>query len=234
MRAAILVVLLVFLAACGRPLTPNETAYLQALNGDTLDTGRMRLIDGHLAGSLSYTIPVRPRTTCQERIWPPVLQERRVEVSPAATVVFNAVMLRRDIYRTDLMAGFPEQIDLFQAMLLAHEAVHVWQWQNRDRTAYHPLRGLGEHAGGRDPYLFDTDALPRFLDFGYEQQGAIVEEYVCCSLLDPEAPRTARLRALIGQEIPVEGLDAVLSGPQVRLPWDGARTQGICRPGHNG
>lgn len=225
---------LVLLAACGRPLTQSETAYLGALAGPSLDTARMRLVDGHLAASLRYTVPVRPRTTCQERIWPPIRQGREMTLSPAATVVFNTIMLREDLYRADLMAGFPDRIDLFQAMLLAHEAVHVWQWQNRAQTGYHPLKALREHTGGGDPYLFDAQAVPRFLDFGYEQQGAIVEEYVCCRLLDPDAPRTARLRALVGQVLPVEGLDAVIARPRVVLPWAGAGTEGICRPDHGG
>ncbi len=230
MRLALVLSLLI-LAACGRPLTPSETAYLQTINGPQLDTHRMRLRDGHFAGSYVYTIPVRPRTTCQERIWPPLTEARTVEVSPAATVIFNNVWLRRDIYRDDMMAGWPLYIDLYQAMLLAHEATHVWQWQNRDRTGYHPLKALREHVTQDDPYLFEENPQVRFLDYGYEQQGSIVEEYVCCRLLDPGAPRTARLRALVGQELPVDGFDRALAqdGIRIRLPWAGAEVQGICR-----
>lgn len=226
----ILVALLV-LSACGRPLTPSETAYVQAINGDQLNTQRMRLRDGHFAGSYVFEIPVRPRTTCQERIWPPITEAKTVEVSPAATVLFNAVWLRRDIYRPDLMQGWPAYIDLYQAMLLAHEATHVWQWQNRDRTGYTPFKALREHTTLADPYLFDETPDARFLDYGFEQQGSIVEEYVCCRLLDPGASRTARLRALIAQEMPVDGLDAALQHPniRIRLPWAGAKTDGICR-----
>lgn len=225
----------VLLVACGRPLSPQETAWLSAIAGEELDTARMRLVDGHFAGGVTYTIPVRPRVTCQERIWPPIVEETRMTVSPGATVLFNTVLLRSDLYRDDMMAGLPERIELYQAMLLAHEAVHVWQWQNRSRTGYTPLRALGEHAVQDDPYLFDPDrGGRRFLDYGYEQQGAIVEEYVCCRLLDPEAPRTARLRALITQELPVGGLDRLIADPAIRLPWPGAQTEGICRAGPNG
>ncbi|KUF11111.1 hypothetical protein [Pseudoponticoccus marisrubri] len=225
----ILLAFLVLAAACGRPLTSNETAYLQALKGDQLDASKVRLHDGHFAGSIRYHIPVRPRTTCQERLWPPLDEAKTVEVSPAATVVFNTVLLRKDIYSDDMMAGWPDRIDLFQAMLLAHEAVHVWQWQNRHRTGYTPLKALAEHGASPDPYLFDPDTTGNFLDYGYEQQGSIVEEYVCCRLLDPEAPRTARLRAMISKEMPIAGLDAAITRPRVRLPWAGAETEGICR-----
>lgn len=225
----ILCLCLILLAACGRPLTPSETAYLTALQGETLATERMRLRDGHFAGSVTYEIPVRPRNTCQERIWPPVPEGRTITVSPAATVLFNTVHVRRDIYRDDFLAGFPERIDLYDAMLLAHEATHVWQWQNRRLTGYHPLKALLEHTGSPDPYLFDTEATRDFLDFGYEQQGSIVEEYVCCRLLDPEAPRTGRLRQMISKYMPLDRLDSQLGGTRVRLPWEGAEPEGICR-----
>jgi hypothetical protein len=229
LRAAILGLCLV-LAGCGRPLTDSETAYLSALTGDRIDLAAMRLVDGNPAGAISYTIPVRPRLTCQERLWPPLQEARRVRVSPGASVLFNTVMLRRDLYRDDFLAGFPERIDLYQAMLLAHEAVHVWQWQARARTGYHPLRALNEHAVRDDPYLFDPDTgRRRFLEYGYEQQGAIVEEFVCCAILDPEAPRTARLRALISQDLPVAGLEAMLGNPDIVVPWSGAQVRGICR-----
>lgn len=221
--------LLILLAACGRPLSESEELFLSAIHGDQLDTTRMRLHQGHFAGSLTVTIPVRPRTTCQERLWPPVIKDRTVEVSPAASVVFNTILLRDDVYREDFMQGFPERIDLIDAMLLAHEATHVWQWQNRARTGYHPLRGLAEHMRTADPYLFDPDGPGDFLAFGYEQQGAIVEEYVCCRILDPDAPRTSRLRAMLAAHLPVEGLENVLTSARVRLPWDGVTLDGICR-----
>ncbi|MGH1412808.1 MAG: hypothetical protein ACRBB0_04910 [Pelagimonas sp.] len=222
-------IFLLVLSSCGRVLTPSETAYLQAIHGDQLDPKTIRIVNGHFAGSVTYQIPVRPRTTCQERIWPPQTESKTVTVSPAATVLFNKVLYRKDLFAKDFMPGWPEKIDLFYAMLFAHEATHVWQWQNRDRTGYHPIKALNEHANNADPYLFDPDNTRSFLDYGYEQQGSIVEEYVCCRLLDPKAPRTARLRAMIAQEMPIDGLDRALGQGTVRLPWSGVQTKGICR-----
>jgi hypothetical protein len=225
----LLLLCLCLLAACGRPLTPSETAYLQAIHGEALNTSRMRLTNGHFAGAITYQMPVRPRTTCQERIWPPITEAREVTVSPAATVIFNRVLMRKDVYRADFLKGWPERVDLFDAMLLAHEATHVWQWQNRGRTGYTPLKALNEHVTSADPYLFEPDAPRDFLDFGYEQQGSIVEEYVCCRLLDPQAPRTGRLRQMIGRHMPIHRLDAVIDRPLIRVPWEGVQTEGICR-----
>lgn len=223
------VILGLALLGCGRPLTTSEVAFLEAVQGDQLDPKPVRIINGHFAGAVTYQIPVRPRTTCQERIWPPQTKAKTVTVSPAASVVFNKILYRKDLYADDFLPGWPDQIDLFYTMLFAHEMTHVWQWQNRARTEYHPVKALEEHANSADPYLFDPENTKGFLDYGYEQQGSIVEEYVCCRLLDPDAPRTARLREMIGKEMPIEGLDRALGQGTVRLPWDGVQTEGICR-----
>ena len=116
---------------------------------------------------------------------------------------------------------------LIAAMLLAHEATHVWQWQNRKVTGFSPLKAASEHGFQRDPYLFEIDGNPAFLDFGYEQQGSIVEEYVCCRALAPQAPRTKRLHDLIGQVMPVSALPQSRQH-DVRMPWDGVTLDGIC------
>ncbi|MFZ5961970.1 hypothetical protein ACOXXX_03380 [Thalassococcus sp. BH17M4-6] len=219
---------LLLLAACGRPLTPNEVVLAEALHGDEIDTSRVRLIDGNPGGSITYTRPIRPRLTCQERIWPPSRGER-VTVSPGATVLFNTVLFRDDLFRDDFLQGFPEAVDLADVMLIAHEFTHIWQWQNRRKTGYHPLRALREHQVSEDPYLFEPESSTRFSDHGFEQQGAIVEEYVCCHLLDPKAPRTARLRDMIRAEMPIDRLQSVLDPARVRMPWGGAKVDGICR-----
>ncbi|MHA6344624.1 hypothetical protein [Roseivivax sp. CAU 1761] len=229
-RLLTLALLATLAAACGRELTGNERAFLRQVHGDQVNPARVRFHDGHFAGAITYRRPARPRLTCQERIWPP-LQGETVTVSPGATTFFNRVLYREDLYRADFLAGWPRRIDLADAMLFAHEMTHVWQWQNRRRTGYHPLRAAFEHAASADPYLFDPDGAgrTRFADFGYEQQGAIVEEYVCCALLDPAAPRTARLRAMIAEAMPLSRLDRVLAGSEVALPWSGAQVAGICR-----
>ena len=87
---------------------------------------------------------------------------------------------------------------------------------------------MSEHEFGKDPYLITLDDNRRFLDFPFEQQGAIVEEYVCCRMLDPEGARTKRLHALLSGAFPVSDLGKRLSGVEVRIPWKDAETEGIC------
>lgn len=218
---------LLLLAACGRPVTPAERAFLDTLHGPTLDTTAVRLHDG-LAPGAAAMVPPRPRLTCQDRLLPP--RTEPVRASPGAMTIFESIHFRRDLWREDFATttwqGEPT-IDLLDAMLLAHEMTHVWQWQNRDLTGYHPLKAAFEHLGNPDPYLFDPETEADFLSFGYEQQGAIVEEYVCCRTLAPDAPRTRRLHAMIGAVMPLAPIQSIRVD-SVLLPWSGAEIAGIC------
>ncbi|WP_206615026.1 hypothetical protein [Mesobaculum littorinae] len=212
---------------CGRPLSENERAFTATLHGEALDMGRVRIVDGALIGDIRHSRPPRPSLTCRERILPP-------EVAPvivtrtAAFVLFDTMFMSRRYYRDDLMEAYPERLTLARAMLLAHEMTHVWQWQNRAVTGYHPIRAAAEHSPRGDPYLFDLGERRGFLQFSYEQQGSLVEEYVCCRTLDPEGARTDRLRALLAPHFP--GL-ARTTGPEVGtvlVPWGEAPIAGIC------
>lgn len=195
------------------------------MHGETIDTDRVRFLEGALVGSVTTTRPKRPRLACRERIFPEPASDI-VTVGPAAITLHNKVFYTRPYYLRDFMARYPEKMDLYAAMIFAHEMTHVWQWQNRDVTGYSPLRAGGEHATQADPYLFDLSTNARFLDYGYEQQAGIVEEYLCCRALDPQAPRTARLRAMLQDAFPLSDLRLP---EDISLPWDGVETRGICR-----
>jgi hypothetical protein len=218
--------LLLLLLSCGRPLTEPEKAFLSKVHGADLDVSKVRLVRGAPVGSFTFKRKARPRVTCRERILPPV-KEEIVTASPAAVALFNRVFFSKNWYAEDYMPAYPDRLYLVEAMLLAHEMTHVWQWQNRDRTGYHPLRAAAEHGASDDPYLFDLNAAPQFLDFGFEQQGAIVEEYVCCRALAPKAERTQRLHAMILAEMPLSPLPDERE-QDVYLPWKDAELDGIC------
>ncbi len=219
--------LILFLAtSCGRHLTDNERAFAASIHGSALDPERVRLVKGAPLGSVTFQRKPRPRLSCRERILPPAKGEI-VTASPAAMTLFNTVLFSKGWYIDNYLPAYPERLYLVEAMLLAHELTHVWQWQNRDQTGYHPLRAAAEHGRTDDPYLFELDGAPDFLSYAYEQQGAIVEEYVCCRALAPKAARTKRLHDMLSGAFPVSDL------PQSRehdtyLPWKGAKVEGIC------
>lgn len=221
----VLILIPVLLLSCGRPLTQTEQSFATQIHGPTLDASRIRLVEGALIGKTTYQRPKRPRLACRERIFPEPTTPT-VTVGPAAYVIHNKVFFSRDWYAEDYLPAYPARMSLVHAMIFAHEIAHAWQWQNRRVTGYSPLRAISEHGASPDPYLFDMKTQTRFLDYAYEQQASIVEEYVCCATLDPGAPRTKRLKTLIGEAMPIGDL---VIPDQVILPWDGAKTRGICR-----
>lgn len=204
MRARPLLAILLFvLAGCtGRPLTPAETALLAPLHGRTLDTRSMRLTRAPIVGLFPITYDARPRTTCRERIAPPLTG--RISARTGGIVLFQKLFLSGEAWQRDYASeATGDPLDLAGAMFLAHEATHVWQWQNRGLTGYHPARAFTEQVMEDDPYLLDADPARQFLEHGHEQQASLVEEYLCCATLDPEGGRTLRLRSLLRQVMPV-------------------------------
>ncbi|MEI4197154.1 hypothetical protein [Roseovarius sp. E0-M6] len=223
MRLAL--ILLCLLAACGRPLTPAEKSFAKQIHGDTITTRNVRFVVGAPVDAVTYTRDKRPRLACRERILPEP-ETDTITVAPAAVALYNRIFYAKPYYLKDYLRGYPNQMGLIEAMFFAHEMTHVWQWQNRAITGYTPYRASREHRGGADPYLFDINTKTRFLDYSYEQQASIVEEYVCCATLDAKAPRTDRLRSLIRGAMPLKTLHIP---DEVYLPWDGVETEGICR-----
>lgn len=216
-----------FLAACGRPLTDAEAAYMADLQGDTFDPSAVRITQNPFVGLITQTYATRPPTTCRERIVPPP-QTPTISARTGGIVFFNTLHLREDLVIDDY-TQFPDGTrSLVAAMFFAHEMTHIWQWQNRELTGYHPFRAFAEHATIDDPYLFSNDDPRPFLSYGYEQQASLVEEYVCCRATDPRGARTARLEALIGQVMPVTPLQDRADSTPVFLPWEDAPIRGIC------
>jgi len=216
---------LLLVAACGRPLTDNESAFALLVHGPTLETASVHLHDG-LAPAPPRTVPVRPAVACRDRIWPRPTGPTYQGVT-SAMAIFQSVHFHSRWYAPDFLADWPDSLYLPDAMLLAHELVHVWQWQNRAITGYHPLKAALEHVGRPDPYLFDTATSGAFLDYGYEQQAAMMEELVCCQALAPTAPRTARLRAMLAPYFALPPAGQPLTN-EVWLPWAEADLTGIC------
>ena len=224
MRIAL--ILLFLLAACGRPLTGSEAAYMQALQGDGFDATRARIVENPIIGLNVQRYPARPQTTCRERVAPPP-EGRVIEGRTAGLVLFNTLHVRPDLNVPDYTAMSDGRPHLYAVMFFAHEMTHIWQWQNRDLTGYHPFRVAREHVVVEDPYLFDLDTGQSFLDYGYEAQASLVEEYVCCRAVDPAGARTARLERLIGQVMPVTPWQQRADAASTFLPWPGT-PRGIC------
>ena len=208
-RASCLLALLLVVAACSRPLTPAEDAFAQDLFGDSLDTSRVRVTQGLGVVPLYRTVP--GKVTLVEGTDRACLRtpQPRGAQPPQAFAVANRLHFDTGLYSSDMIIRWPDALRVPQALIFAHELTHAWQWQNRDRTGYTPLRAAAESFALADPYFSEGDAS--FFAFGYEQQAAIVEDYVCFAFANPDHPRRAELREILAPVLPLDDFDAVLS-----------------------
>ena len=227
LRLLLAIFSLLAVASCGRTLTPAEREFMLGLQGESFNPGAVRIARNRLVGIFEKTYPVRPRNTCRERIVPPP-DAPTFTASTAGITLFQHLHIRPDHYLEDYIGRPDGALNLAAAMFFAHEMTHIWQWQNRGVTGYHPFRAFAEHRGTKDPYLFDSDGPHEFLDYGYEQQASLVEEYICCRALDPGGDRTARLERLLRQSMPLAPHLDGLDGVEIIVPWDGVERRGIC------
>lgn len=226
-RLVLIILALLAVTSCGRPLTPAEREFMRGLQGESFNPGPVRIARNPLLGKSETTYPVRARTTCRERILPPP-DGPTFTGSTAGIALFQHLHTSPGFYRDDYVARPDGALSLAAAMFFVHEMTHVWQWQNRDVTRYHPFRAFAEHRSIKDPYLFDSDGRDRFLDYGYEQQASLVEEYVCCRALDPGGGRTVRLEQLLREVMPLAPRLDHIDGLKILVPWDGVERHGIC------
>ncbi len=202
----------VFLAvtACARPLTDAEEQLAKDVFGPSLDTSKVRVAHG--AGILP---PGKTRVTKVTRVQgtdkacvrvPQPLAERQ----PAqAFAIANRIHFHTGLYSSDMVLNWPDVLRFPNALVFAHELTHVWQWQNRKRTGYTPLRAGLESLQLIDPY-FVPPGEAAFLSFGYEQQASIIEDYLCFVFANPNHPRRSELRAILEPVFPVDRIDAVV------------------------
>ncbi len=201
-------VLLAVLAACSRPLTPAEEAFANDLFGPDLDTSKVRVAQGLGVVPLYRTVPANVTLVeGTDRACVRTPQPRGAQ-PPQAFAVGNRIHFETGLYSSDMVIQWPERLRVPQALVLAHELTHVWQWQNRERTGYSPARAVAESIELADPYFSEGDAA--FFSFGYEQQAAILEDYVCFAFANPDHPRRQELREILAPVFPLDRFDEVL------------------------
>ena len=203
-KSSVFIVLMCLLAACGRPLTPSETAFAQSLFGPTLDTDKVRVL------SLPYWAKDAGEAQLMrgtERACVRTPQPRGAQ-PPQAFALGSTMHFSGRFQAREMMLGWPKAMRFPQGFVFAHELTHVWQWQNRSWTEYSPFRAAAESIALPDPYSSATGEAPEFFAFGFEQQAAIVEDYVCFTVANPTHPRRAVLRDLLAPVFPVEAFEA--------------------------
>lgn len=201
------------LAGCGgRPLAEGERAFAADLFGDSFDPDAARI--GRITGGVSATSQDAP-TPMGEVVPRPGVCDRTAPNTgpggpPPAFVLYEKMNVQPEFYRPDMMPGWPNDILVPESLLVAHEFVHIWQWQNRDLTGYRPARAAYENLANADPYFYVPGPGASFLEYGYEQQAALVEDYMCYLIFDPTASRRATVRAILEPYFQMDVLDAAL------------------------
>lgn len=208
MPRAVLFLALAVLAACARPLTDAEERFARDLFGPSLDTSKIAVAQGLGLLPPPRTVPARvTRVAATDQACLRTPQPRGAQ-PPQAFALWHCVHFDNGLYSSDMAFGWPSGPRVPQALVLAHELTHVWQWQNRKQTGYSPLRAIRESLRLADPYYSATGEAPEFLSFGFEQQAAMVEDFVCFSFANPDHPRRGELLALLAPVLPVEGFEA--------------------------
>ncbi|MCK8464216.1 hypothetical protein MUY35_10175 [Aliiroseovarius sp. S1339] len=204
------------MSGCARKLSTTEVELSRIVFGESLDTDKVRVRAGigvlplPKADPIPADAPKRDARKLPKGVCDRVPQlDRKIEF-PAGFVLWNQVFLKRNLYRDDMFEGWPESLPIPHALLMMHELVHVWQWQNRDRTGYTPGQSGAESLRKGDPYYWPGREAGAYLSYGFEAQAAMVEDYMCMTLFDPTNPRRADLATLISPVLPVNRLGAAL------------------------
>ncbi len=202
--------LLFVLAACSRPLTEAENKFATDLFGDTMNVGLVRVSQGLGLTPPPKLVPgsVRKLRGTEEAC---VRTPQPRGAQPAqAFALRNGVFFSNSLYSSDMALTWPRGMRFPQALIFAHELTHVWQWQNRATTGYSAWRAIREGLRIADPYFSASGEAPAFFHFGFEQQAAIIEDFVCFTIANPRHPRRKELRALLAPILPVAAFEAAI------------------------
>jgi len=169
---------------CGRALTSGEIAYAEAIFGGEIDYEQVSVSQSQL----------------------PDWGDAR------AMAIKNSLLFRRGNYFEDFtaVATTPDGPFISDRALLAHELMHVWQWQNRKETGFSLARAIAEHLEyGDDVYKYGYPfENGDYLDYRYEQQGKIVEDWAMWRLFWSEEKDEAYLE-LLRSRLPVPRPDEI-------------------------
>lgn len=200
---------LVALSACSRALTDAEEQFANDLFGDELDTSKVRVTQGLGIVPLYRTVP--GKVTLVEGTDRACLRtpQPRGGQPPQAFAFRNRMHFDTGLYSSDMIVQWPERLRVPQALIFAHELTHVWQWQNRDVTGYSPGRAVMESIRLADPYF--SEGRADFFRFGYEQQAAILEDYICFAYANPNHPRRWELREILAPVFNLDEFDAAIA-----------------------
>lgn len=201
--------LLILAGCCGRPLVPDEVMALRDIQGAQVRYDDVRVHDGLFRRTAKVRKALRQEGSTLAALLEQAaltddngdpLTEReavqRFADRPDALTLGNHIYYQRDMYRDNFARGPNGEVPVWDLALLAHEITHVWQNQHRARTGYSLAAVILEHLRYDQPYAFRLAPGKAFLEYRFEQQGAMIQRYVICSYY-PSTPWFEQLRAVV-------------------------------------
>jgi len=123
----------------------------------------------------------------------------------------DAIAIGNKIIFENYLMDFSTSIFDSDRWLMAHELVHVWQWQNRERLDYSFSKVVSEHIEyGDGVYDYVLISGKRFTEYRFEQQGSIVQCYAQLRQTMPNSPITKEHEKLIRSEFPLDEILKIL------------------------
>ena len=137
-----------------RPLTAGEIALAKTVFGGSIDYAAVRLHD--------------------RRVLPPGIQHKHQAVAKG-----NDISFPRTAYSDD----FSTETNASKQSVFIHELVHVWQHQNNVVSTFREAvkETLKHKFNYGKCYLYKLDAHLDLVQYGFEQQAAMIQDYFLLS-----------------------------------------------------
>lgn len=208
---AILLISLAAISGCaGRSMTASEIAYAGSISGLHLNLEKIRFVKGvkfglsrirrEILSDENVKNQISKNGTSQNQL---IFSVEKFVSDERAIALGNTVFFGSEVYEDDYSTA---QIST-NRWLMAHEIVHIWQWQNRAVVGYSLGKVFLEHLIYRsEVYEYTLVNRKAFLDYRFEQQAAIVQCYVALRETRPNSAITRRYETLIRTVFPLDKL----------------------------
>jgi len=216
-RILVVLTFAIFATSC-RNLTSDEKTALHAALGPEVELSNVLIIPPASKSD---------RATVQERLQRQMKLERAMGITDnrytdrqirsfasnltsrkayAVAVGTKIFYLNPSFYKDNMAANWPKERNLNDLSNLLHEYFHIWQYTNRKRTGYSLSGIVAEHIKyGADVYRYNLKTHDNLLDFRFEQQAKIAEDYFLACFDVVVRPGCSRLRKMMNTvfDIPV-------------------------------
>lgn len=200
--------LLILTGCSSRDLTVNEKNVITSIPERPLDLSIVTVYASQEEAKVQFDLlmaeEMLPKNISIEEI-------ESVVFDFSAIALGNNIYFKKEFYDNDFASNWPYFIQ-YNLGLFSHEIMHVWQYQNRERTGYTIAKVALEHIKYKDPYYYELIEGKKLLDYRYEQQAKIIEDFFLKHYFNRNDKDYKKLKALIEAEMGPTQLPSFESG----------------------